>query len=56
MTHEPCLCGDPECRRCFPNFTPEREDEDQQYERAEQRRIDAEWLREIEGDEREDRE
>lgn len=23
---EPCLCGDPECRRCFPSYSDSEED------------------------------
>lgn len=37
---EPCLCGDPECRNCFPFGWPEEEDEDAAYERHRQWEID----------------
>lgn len=38
---EPCLCGDPYCRRCFPfDNRPEPEDEDDAYERHVQRQLD----------------
>lgn len=39
---EPCLCGDPECRRCFPFYGEKREDEDAAYERQRQQEIDDE--------------
>lgn len=36
---EPCLCGDPECGRCFPQPYPE-EDPDKAYDEMRQREID----------------
>jgi len=36
---EPCLCGDPECGRCFPQYGV-YEDEDEAYERYRQWEID----------------
>lgn len=38
-TPEPCLCGDPECGRCFPQYGV-YEDEDEAYERQRQWEID----------------
>lgn len=35
---EPCLCGDPECRRCFPRY--EEVDEDWAYEQWRDRQED----------------
>jgi hypothetical protein len=36
---EPCLCGDPECPRCFPHGWEEI-DEDKLYEEQRQQEID----------------
>jgi len=49
---EPCLCGDPECGRCFPR--PSRrarmlaDDDygDALYEQRKQERLDEQWERE----------
>ena len=30
---EPCLCGDPECYRCFPRVRRVRMDDDREYDR-----------------------
>lgn len=38
-TPEPCLCGDPECPSCFPQYGV-YEDEDKAYERFRQWEID----------------
>lgn len=38
-TPEPCLCGDPECKRCFPQYGC-YEDENEAYERYRQWEID----------------
>ena len=35
---EPCLCGDPECPRCFPQEV--EIDEDEAYERVRQEEVD----------------
>jgi hypothetical protein len=43
--NEPCLCGDPECPRCFPRYYSERDEGDMiddAYERATQERVDDE--------------
>ncbi len=39
--NEPCLCGDLECRRCFPRPRIE-EDDDAAYEHMKQKKIDDE--------------
>ena len=41
MPSEPCLCGDPECHKCFPQPYLE-EDEDAAYEYMKQKQIDDE--------------
>jgi hypothetical protein len=35
---EPCLCGDPECLRCFPRSI--EEDEDSTYDERKQQELD----------------
>lgn len=40
MDVEPCMCGDPECGNCFPNYGWPQEDEDEAYERWRQQEID----------------
>lgn len=37
---EPCLCGDPYCKLCFPGSHESFEDEDEAYEIMRQREID----------------
>jgi hypothetical protein len=37
--NEPCLCGDPWCPRCFPQY-PDGPDPDEAHDIAEQERLD----------------
>lgn len=39
---EPCLCGDPECRRCFPRYGRSYRDPDEEYDRKRQERLERE--------------
>ena len=40
---EPCMCGDPDCRRCFPGSHYREVDEDEAYEAGRQKEIDDQF-------------
>lgn len=37
----PCLCGDPECRRCFPGYVPDVEAVEPEDEQSYRERTDT---------------
>jgi len=55
FVREPCLCGDPECSRCFSTSYRWARDPDEVYDEERQREIDDAILEDKHDGEREER-